>query len=865
MEIIRFETDDVCRYLTKRYDRFPEGARLFHGRKDVTPRSEPDVAALEKLSGEFTLSITPKAPLVGYAVATLVSIGVGMLLRPKIEMPEEEDPYQVPGSPTNALARLGNRERLGERVPDIYGTVKSTPDLLAPVFKRWENGEEVHYTLLCLGRGTFTDPTITDGEIDIADIVGYGAKVFAPGVELDGTAQDSVGDDFDLDDMFWKRIEGAEFEDIPPYNDKQNQSTTDATSSKSNLYVRRPDYVTDERGHITSIPQEDDSSDANYHDHDLSADYAVGMRIQLSSFSEDWHAGVPDYDASGLAGFYTVLKVTRTDMWLQIPDSELTGWNAMPASHLNASGGLDTHSFVMKDVARELSYTVRAKKAVVLNFSLPRGMYYDTAARIPQISLDIDHSWDPVGTGTTSNQNTTPTFTYNSQTPTGFSVQLDNPFTDDRECDVTITIHRDDAKLAGNYDAASQAAGAAGDPTWWTPQCVARLDLDSIYINYDDGTLETDPEDETTRILTRVPNNFATRGLQQRKVQCLCTRYVTDNAGTYAVRDVGSILYDICLDPWIGRLTSSATDMLQWGGETDDVLTQMNTDLESGRVDIVFDKLDTSFEDIVTTLAASVFCSAYRVGEKIQFKAEVPQTIPVLLFNHRNKIPGTEARTTRFGVENDHDGAYLAYTDADDNHTKKEVSWPTSPTPTNRRQLRLRGVQDADIATYHVKRAWNRMRYQHTQVSFEATQEAALLVPGDLIMVADNTRPEVQDGDLVNISGAVLTLSQPVDLVATTDYVIFLQDTDGTVDTYSLTGHSTGETDQVTVTVAPTRYSVGMDNFARTTFLLVEDPGDGSEGEDSMFLVESVEPANKMTYTVTARNYEDRLFDGDPT
>ncbi len=74
-------------------------------------------------------------------------------------------------------------------------------------------------------------------------------------------------------------------------------------------------------------------------------------------------------------------------------------------------------------------------------------------------------------------------------------------------------------------------------------------------------------------------------------------------------------------------------------------------------------------------VASAAFCEVYRYGSVTRLKFEQPQENAVLLFNHRNKVPGTEKRTTRWDDKN-YDGLELEYTsDKDDARIKYSLYW----------------------------------------------------------------------------------------------------------------------------------------------------------------------------------------------
>jgi len=85
--------------------------------------------------------------------------------------------------------------------------------------------------------------------------------------------------------------------------------------------------------------------------------------------------------------------------------------------------------------------------------------------------------------------------------------------------------------------------------------------------------------------------------------------------------------------------------------------------------------------------------------------------------------------------------------------------------------------------------------------------------------VADNTRPDTQDGEIISVNGLELYLSQPVTVSGST-YNIFVQHIDSTVESIPITAGSDNR--HVTLGRAPKApLSLDEGNFARTTYMIV--------------------------------------------
>jgi len=65
------------------------------------------------------------------------------------------------------------------------------------------------------------------------------------------------------------------------------------------------------------------------------------------------------------------------------------------------------------------------------------------------------------------------------------------------------------------------------------------------------------------------------------------------------------------------------------------------------------------------------------------------------------------------------------------------------------------GITSRLQAYFHAHRQFSRQKYQNTITQFEATYEASLLKVGEKIIVADNTRTETYDGEILAVDGLV--------------------------------------------------------------------------------------------------------------
>lgn len=314
-----------------------------------------------------------------------------------------------------------------------------------------------------------------------------------------------------------------------------------------------------------------------------------------------------------------------------------------------------------------------------------------------------------------------------------------------------------------------------------------------------------------TTVHTKTRATGGALAVKERKLNCLVTRkipYITGFTGTapdftpvyhadlIATKDAAQIFCALSLDPHFGNRSSDEIDFYGIFQARDQISAYFNS-TDATEFCYTFDNVSVSYEEAASSVASACFCTAYRQGNLLKWKPETAQADPVLLFNHRNKIPDTETRSIRFGAQNEHDGIVLTWADPDNNDSIEQFYIPEDQSAVAPKKIETIGVRNISQATWHAWRSYYKTLYQNTAVEFESTQEAALLVRNDRVLVADNTRADVMDGEIWDQDVLQLTLSQQVNLVDGINYTMFVQHTDGTTEAIPITPVPNAFTDVV--------------------------------------------------------------------
>jgi hypothetical protein len=178
----RAETHDVRDWLIERLESWPASARIYDGvpalDRDVTPISEKDIERLPDYP-ELTVVIYPAGPvalIIATVVIAIVLIAATLLLMPKVPSMDNQQAQ----SPNNGLAARSNRSRPNSRVPDIFGQVRSIPDLIALPYRVYEDHRELEIAYMCIGHGAYDVTDVRDGDTLLSEIPLASCAVYAP-------------------------------------------------------------------------------------------------------------------------------------------------------------------------------------------------------------------------------------------------------------------------------------------------------------------------------------------------------------------------------------------------------------------------------------------------------------------------------------------------------------------------------------------------------------------------------------------------------------------------------------------------------------------------------------------------------------
>ena len=178
---VEMEVEDVRPFLMERFAQWPRTAHIFDGpiakTNDVTPRCEADVDRLATYD-RLAVVVYPEHIAVIAIIAAVVAVVVALasfFLLPKIDAGNTQT-----ASPNNGLSERVNRPRPGARIPDIFGTVISVPDLLGAPYRVYDEHRQLEISYMCVGRGAYEIDQVRDGDTLIENISGSSVAIYGP-------------------------------------------------------------------------------------------------------------------------------------------------------------------------------------------------------------------------------------------------------------------------------------------------------------------------------------------------------------------------------------------------------------------------------------------------------------------------------------------------------------------------------------------------------------------------------------------------------------------------------------------------------------------------------------------------------------
>ena len=843
--------------------------RLYHGNflDEVTPKTPEDVDKIMRLNGRIFAVIKPMAPLAPWVVSLIISVTVAVATAFLMPVPAiaNQNSSAAP-SPNNALAARTNKQRLGGRIPDIFGTVYSVPDLLAVTYSVYIDHKEVEMSYFCIGRGRHHVFDAFDDTTPINQVFGSSVLVYDPDTTLDDTPAFQFGSAFTPDEAAWSRMIAKRYTSV----NGQTLQAPDSYISVETVF-KNPNII-------------ETTGSADFRNN-----FAVGDTIliegadNLASANGITEGVAPDeIDVTyTLNGQYEILTVTEKQITLSNPAAINNDWAKLTdnTDQTVMSEGI-TLSTETDTFWQGWFYTdLKDHDSAYVNITAPNGLYDgEPSGRWRAIRLFgaieseiVDNSNNPIA-GTLVTQQ----FSIQSPSSEGLTFQpksvgvLVSNVVVDRSYDVATTDSSDNKirSTANKTVVIDNPNFTKGKRLRWRAARTSNVVTDSSGGIVDElkikdfyGVREMVADDYPKGVTHAISKTLGTEGalsLKERKLRLLVQRYVTDaTTGILKLSNrADDIIRHIVTDPKIGNLDLSQIDIAQIKTEVDNIVAYFGTPL-CAEFCGTFDDTNLSAEETIQTVARAVFSQAKRQGNKIMldFERKVPASVAV--FNSHNILPETYAAPQSFGVPSNFDGVKVEYTDPVDDATVT-LTYPNESI-VNPHAEKLVGVRNKVQAHIHAMRILNRDLYVYKSCEFTAGDESNIVVRTNRITVADQLRANVQQGTVSSIetigSDIVLHTDYPIDIEAGTPQTMFIQTINNGVEAIEVTARD--DYSMILARLPSGEISTGGDSVVQAVFVT------NADADRDAYLITEKSPGEGMTNKLTCTNYDDRYYAND--
>ncbi len=938
--------------------RLPPAAKLYHNiideKHDVTPRNPDHLKHLSGLQGVVYVVNWPASPAqIGiqagiFIVTAIIKWELSRFLDEKVTSRD------IPkGSPNNLPGQRQNSARVLQRIPDIYGQVKCTPDQIQYPYISYENNFQIETTAAVIGRGEFlvVESQVFEGTSRISGIPGSSLAVYPPfEVPVYGTPQLQIGNPI-ADPLYnvvpVREVTGDNLlapnntyifgEDDEPFESRDISDPNNVDPYRSTLF----EYPSAGVGKITfdaSHSGRTKGEGVEYFTHRLNTGDKFGLfwrgepsgtagagaglsyRGALSVSSTDLVQGaggdgnIPrltlepqtDDDDHYVVTSVSVIGVL-VEYTISVPASKQAEW-AKIALYNPAGVGGDAPAGTVYNrccVVYVLNYRLGPffcndpnMEKVHLNFIAERGLWVDNGKKqraygvididVPTGSLGGVHiiveltpaDEDGVASGAKELHDV---YMYGSSSKRDF-IGLTSIITPSFTGRFLVAVYRNTLQYWRN-DARSffESRNNRTEENWEeaglrisidqniSPRTSSMTYADDIKWTHCYGMSEpkyypfVDPVDNFGNITIVHSRTSQVKYAPAKEVVKNLNMIVNRIGPTWdgsAFTDTGGIVlsgrdvaFNVLSDYYIGNIDDVQIDYEGIADAFEEVSDAFG-DAEAIEFSHTFDSEQASLEDILAAIGESCFVNFYRQGDIIKAIADVSRDNSSLLFNHRNKLPGTETRNNTFGTEEEYDGVELEYSDNADNQIKSYIAPLGLVPPRNPQKIRVAGVRTKGKAAMHAWRAAYRLLHQRVITEFDSCEEASLALVMNKVLVADQTNPDVQDGYITRIDGLTVYTSQEVSIggVGQT-FTLFIQDVDGS-------------TQSIPVVAEDTAHSLILDGAPSGTLVIDEDAGifpryflvHDQDSTAQAFHIKETTYKNRGVYSVVATNYTEAYY-----
>lgn len=894
-------------------EQYPQ-ARLYKEticvQNDITPKTKAEAWALKDVTGEYQiLCHAGLEPATWGIIAAVFSVGAAVYTY--VNMPDVNTPQDVKSSPNNGLAQRQNKHRVNERVPDIYGKVKSTPDLISSVYRYYKDNIQVEECLLDFGTGWFAidENDIKEGETPVNTIEGASISIYEPNQSLiDPNPQIKIGAAFDELPLVTKQVSSIDGKQTLKSPGEGYVTRRGLRIESPNKIVFSTDDFVDEfnTGEKINVKNaifgsaEDKTVSGNTNVNITDGVLTIASKanitkadqykkIRINSLLVDGDSG----ESLNLAGEYDVDSIVKSggdDLYVYEVTLSAGYKEINPSFYLltndtvGVTSGVLTGSINNIDLSGE--YTIASVTTNELTFVNPSTVNSDWNKISEITAVQANEFLDRKVTFLSSKNNFIGWYYAGNKDSTGFILNFlaqNGISQDDLDKQVDIEIEYQmvvDGEPTGDiytYNETMYGTGNNRNPIGRTIKIDllaagpfrfrARRTNDNRDYQGRDGSLIDDVIFEsaysyyTTKrsvydydTVARLRRMAIGSGTNASELNAIVHRKLQTESGFFPTSNFADISIAMALDPYIGRMDPNEVDIQDFYDLRNNIAAYFGT-TKACEFNYTFDDKYASYQEMIFAVAEAVFCTARREGGEHFFTFERETDNSLTLFNHRNIAPESMVVTESFGIQDKYEGVEFKWRDPDDSYSEAIIKLPDE-LRTNYKTIDSQGVTNKIQAHFLAHRAWNKLKYNRKAIEFTAYGEADLVTRRDRISVVDSTVPMLCSGQIEDQTNTILTLDYPVELEAGKSYVIHLQLKNNIIDVIEIVGQI--DDYQIEVARIPMMPLV-TGGVTHTVFNITE----ASEVEADAYLITEKSSRALFESTISAMSYDKRYYPND--
>ena len=814
------------------------------------------------------------------AIAAVVAAVAIVALIPKPEIPQVNgrDLGGVTESPNNRLSGQTNIARPYQEIPEIFGEIRSYPDLIQPSLFEYVNNIKFVREIFCIGVGEYSFGTIRDGDTPISSVQGASARIFGPGT----TPPDlQIGrESNDIDGQELQAADDANRE----YRGRIVFINRSPTAVASTIVFNSSGYITSTTlnlawlldlsvGDVFSVSGSS-SNPGPFSISSISLDQSGGVdkiRITVSesvvSESVSSASIVPSITPqSAIYAFDgSIVANQQLDEEGEFQVSETSSNNGVFT--INSSETVDVQTSITSSISEVTRFMVAQSFTTEDD---PEGVITKTGTpAVPwvgwfQLTGEMDQIWT------------------HYQAPQGLQSEEGNAISVQLEIQTEQT-QQDGTPMGGPVSTLITLRSGSLDPIFQTTKIIVpskgfyrirtrrvtnsfsgnAIDLvkwEEVFAveNYTSSFGDVTLLDVTTRATNfalnssrRQINADVTRRLGTARsgsfVETLSETKSFADAVVYTLMKAGRDISEINIDDLYGIEQELSSELSEFNFSFDDE----NIDLGSR----------------IITICNAARVSSYRDGQVWRFVRDQAMPNRTLTFNRRNIASGeNQHQSYMFRRPNDFDSVALRYTDPDTNR-RAEVNimidagagqFVEGVVGVKPSRIDLAGCRNETQARDRAHLEVRKLLYQRRRVTDIVLNDGNLVDLGDRVSWVDIYDGDVFDGEILSVDGDNYRTSERFEPESGQSYVVTITDSSGntTAPVAAIPNGAFGFTASIS---GDPIISNGTSIQAGSKYLI----GNVNDVADSDFTVVSKQPQNSGRVRVEMINYTDELYEMD--